>query len=127
MEKKITTVDFMTVAEKKIAEKKAERVDFINRMLSVMENGKEYRCKEIASLLQKQGIKRGTSIQNIAKSMGILLEMGWVAKTIRDGEPRTFEDWVRDEIIVNGKKYYSEEYHLGKRTVIPKITYYSFT
>lgn len=124
MEKKITIADFTTPAERKAEKEKAKQVDFINKMLSVMEVGKEYRCKEIASLLQAQGIRRGTSTQNITRVMSTLLKIGWVARITRDGEPCTFEDWIRDEITVNGRKYYSKSY-LGKRTIIPKFAYYS--
>lgn len=124
MEKKITVVDLITPAEKRAAEKRAKQADFINRMLFVMEDGKEYRCKEIASLLQAQGIIRGTSIQNITRTMRILFKLGLIKRTIKDGEPRTFEDLIQDEITVNGRKYYSEPYW-GKRTAVPKIAYYS--
>jgi len=124
MKKKITVADLTTAAEERAAKEKVERVDFINKMLSIMEDGKGYRCKEIASLLQAQGIRRGTSIQNIARTMRTLAELGWVVRITKKGEPRTFEDLIHDEITINGRKYYSESY-LGKRTVIPKIAYYS--
>lgn len=124
MEKKITVADLTTAAEEAAARRKAERVDFINKMLSVMEVGKEYRCKEIAKMMRTQGIRRGTSIQHIARVMRTLAELGWAVRTTRKGEPITFEDLIHDEITINGRKYYSESY-LGKRTVIPKIAYYS--
>lgn len=124
MEKKITVADLTTAAEERAAKKKAERVDFINKVLSIMEVGKEYRCKEIVSLMRAQRIRRGTSIQNIARVMRTLTELGWAVRTTRKGEPVTFEDLIHDEITINGRKYYSESY-LGKRTVIPKIAYYS--
>jgi hypothetical protein len=124
MEKKITVADLTTAAEKKAAERKARRVDFINKMLSIMEDGKEYRCKELAKMMRAQTARKGTTSQGIASAMRTLAELGWVVRTTRKGEPCTFEDWIQDEITVNGRKYYSESY-LGKRTVIPKIAYYS--
>lgn len=125
MEKKITVANLMTANEKKAAKRKAKRVEFINKMLSVMEEGKEYRCKELARMMKAQGFKRGTSFQNIARVMRTLFELGLVVRTTKDGEPRTFEDYRPKKIVLDGETYYSKNWYNQNITVIPKIAYYS--
>jgi len=125
MKKKITVADLMTAAEKKAAKRKAKYVDFINRLLSIMENGKEYRCKELAKMMEAQGYVRGSSIPNISRCMRKLIVLNMVKRIEKDGEPRTFNDYCSKKLVVNDEVYYSAKLYDQERTVIPKIAYFS--
>ena len=120
--RELTAQDFMTEAEES---RKEENAKFANMVLNFMVSGEEYRCKDIAKILQAHGIHFGTSYQNIGQVMKKLRQLGLVKRIEKDGEPVTFKDYTQKKILLNGEVYRSEEYYEMEVTKIPKIAYYS--
>ena len=119
---------FITKTEKELVKRRDEKAKVATKLLSTLEKGKEYRCYEVADMLnknRKKGKRKFYTYAYIAQIFKACVNAGYMVKTVKDGEPVEIEDLIRDEITVNGKKYYSMETRWGKRTIIPKISYYS--
>jgi hypothetical protein len=113
----------MFVKELWIAETKTADASAI---LSLMEEGKKYRCKEIAKLVRENKATRWCSIAYIASLFKTLVKNGCLTRIVEDGEPVEVDAYIYDFVIVNGEKYYNyDKGYWGTKTVIPKITYYS--
>lgn len=113
----------MFVKELWIAEAKTADA---NAILSLMEEGKKYRCKEIAKLVRENKATRWCSVAYIARLFKTLVKNGYLTRTVENGEPVEVEAYIYDFVVVNGEKYYNyDKAYWGTRTIIPKIAYYS--
>ena len=120
---------FITKSEKELVKRRDEKAKVATKLLSTLKKGEEYRCYEVADMLNSKNKNKGKrkfyTCAYIAKIFKACVDAGYMVKTVKDGEPVEIEDLIRDEITVNGKKYYSKESYWGTKTIIPKVSYYS--
>ena len=96
-----------------------------NAILSFMEKGKKYRCKEIAKYARESKTTRWCSTAYVASLFKTLVKNGYLVRTEENGEPIEIEGYYRKCVIIHGEKYYSDDYKWQTKTIIPKIAYYS--
>lgn len=124
--KKVNSEMFITNAEMALIKKRERLTTFANEILSIMEESKkEYRCCEIADILNKNYNRKAITVATVVRIFKKFLQAGLVVRVERNGDPIEIGDnSTRNKVVIDKKTYYYGECTRTK-TIIPKIAYYS--